>query len=78
MGLFSCFIIKQLLKISQAKGLRERARELAEHNAQALEKRGFETLIVDCPECYRAFKEFYPVWGQLSRQKLFILPMDTI
>ncbi len=45
-------------------GLRETARQLAEHNVQAIERKGFETLIVDCPECYRAFREFYPAWGQ--------------
>lgn len=44
-------------------GLRERAKELAEHNAHAFKKKGFETLVVDCPECYRAFKEFYPAMG---------------
>ncbi len=44
-------------------GLRERATELAEHNMQAFEKKGFETLVIDCPECYRAFKEFYPALG---------------
>jgi len=44
-------------------GLRERAAELAEHNVQAIKKKGIETLVVDCPECYRAFKEFYPVMG---------------
>ena len=44
-------------------GLRERAKDLAGHNVQALNKKGFETLVVDCPECYRAFKEFYPAMG---------------
>jgi Fe-S oxidoreductase len=44
-------------------GLRERAGELAEHNRQALAEKGFETLVVDCPECYRAFREFYPAMG---------------
>jgi heterodisulfide reductase subunit D len=45
-------------------GLRKRAEELAEHNLQAMKKRGLRTLVVDCPECYRAFKEFYPAMGR--------------
>ncbi len=40
---------------------------MAEHNTQALEKKEFETIIVDCPECYRAFKDFYPAMGYTIR-----------
>lgn len=51
-------------------GLREKAKELAKHNVQALEEKGFELLIVDCPDCYRAFKEFYPAWGYPLKAKV--------
>ncbi len=51
-------------------GLRGRAGELAKHNAQALDKKGFDILIVDCPECYRAFTEFYPAWGYPLKTKI--------
>jgi len=44
-------------------GLRETAADIAQHNVNALKKKGIETLIVDCPECYRAIKEFYPAMG---------------
>ncbi len=44
-------------------GLRKSSAELAEHNVQAMARRGIQTLVVDCPECYRAFTEFYPAMG---------------
>jgi heterodisulfide reductase subunit D len=44
-------------------GLRKSAAELAAHNVQAMEKLGIRKLVVDCPECYRAFTEFYPAMG---------------
>lgn len=44
-------------------GFRERAKELAKHNADAIQEKGLELLVVDCPECYRALKEFYPAFG---------------
>ncbi len=47
----------------QKMGFRKVAKELAEHNMREIKDRGFDTLLVDCPECYRAFKEFYPDWG---------------
>lgn len=43
-------------------GLQEQAKKLAENNKEKIEERGFDVLLVDCPECYRAFKEFYPEW----------------
>lgn len=45
-------------------GLRKTAQELASHNIKAMKDLGIETLIVDCPECYRSFKEFYPTMDQ--------------
>lgn len=41
-------------------GLRETASELMAHNAAAINNRSFDTLVVDCPECYRAFNDYYP------------------
>jgi heterodisulfide reductase subunit D len=45
-------------------GLRETAKDLADHNLSALDKKGIETLVVDCPECYRSFNDFYPEMGK--------------
>ncbi|WP_431359045.1 (Fe-S)-binding protein [Halovenus amylolytica] len=44
-------------------GLRDTALDLMEHNANAINNRGFETLVVDCPECYRALNDYYPHFG---------------
>ncbi|MEF8826126.1 MAG: (Fe-S)-binding protein [Halapricum sp.] len=43
-------------------GLWDTAKSLAEHNSEAINEHSFETLLVDSPEAYRAFNDFYPHW----------------
>ena len=51
-------------------GLRKTAEELAKHNIKEIESRGIETLVLDCPECYRSFKDFYPAMGYPFKGKI--------
>ena len=44
-------------------GLRERAREMSEHNAKCIKATGVKTVIASCPGCARALKLEYPKWG---------------
>lgn len=44
-------------------GLRETAFDLMEYNANIINDSNVDQLIVDSPECYRAFNEFYPHFG---------------
>ncbi len=44
-------------------GLRDAAKKLAEHNAQAIKKIGCKTIVVSCPGCYEAFRTYYPSWN---------------
>ncbi|MHA1356646.1 MAG: (Fe-S)-binding protein [Candidatus Helarchaeota archaeon] len=41
-------------------GLREKAKELAQHNVDAIQKKGVKKVIFSCAGCYRTFKEDYP------------------
>ncbi len=41
-------------------GQRTAARELAEHNVNAIKKFGIKTLVTGCAECYGTFRGFYP------------------
>ena len=44
-------------------GLRDRAREMSEHNAKYITATGVKTVIASCPGCARALKLEYPKWG---------------
>ena len=44
-------------------GLRNRAREMSEHNAKFIAATGVKTVIASCPGCARALKLEYPNWG---------------
>ena len=44
-------------------GLRNRAKEMAEHNAKVIAATGVKTVIASCPGCARALKLEYPKWG---------------
>jgi Fe-S oxidoreductase len=44
-------------------GLRDRAKEMAEHNVAAIKVTGTSTVIGTCPGCTRALKLEYPKWG---------------
>ena len=44
-------------------GLRDRAREMSDHNAKFIGASGVKTVITSCPGCARALKLEYPKWG---------------
>jgi len=44
-------------------GLRERARELAKHNAKVIKDTKVKTVVASCPSCARALKLEYERWG---------------
>jgi heterodisulfide reductase subunit D len=44
-------------------GLRERAREMSEHNAKFIEATRVKVVITSCPGCTRALGLEYPKWG---------------
>jgi heterodisulfide reductase subunit D len=44
-------------------GLRDRAKEMSEHNAKFIKRTGVETIISSCPGCARSLKLEYPKWG---------------
>jgi Fe-S oxidoreductase len=48
------------------------ARQVAEHNLASLEKRGIDTVITSCAECFGAFRDFYPRLGDLKFRVMHI------
>lgn len=44
-------------------GLRDRAKEMSEHNAMFIAATGVKTVIASCPGCARALKLEYSKWG---------------
>jgi len=44
-------------------GLRDRAKEMSEHNAKFINETGVKTVIASCPGCARALDLEYPKWG---------------
>jgi Fe-S oxidoreductase len=44
-------------------GLRDTSMKLADHNSAAVNEQSWDTLVVDSPEAFRAFNDFYPHWG---------------
>jgi Fe-S oxidoreductase len=44
-------------------GLRDRAKEMSEHNAKFITTTGIKTIIASCPGCARSLKLEYPKWG---------------
>ncbi|MHA1135654.1 MAG: (Fe-S)-binding protein [Candidatus Thorarchaeota archaeon] len=46
-----------------ALGLWDTAKEMAEHNKQAIEATGVKTVITTCPGCAKALRKQYPEWG---------------
>jgi heterodisulfide reductase subunit D len=44
-------------------GQEEEFRRVAQHNLEAVERRGAGRLVTGCPGCYRAFKRSYPRMG---------------
>ena len=53
-------------------GQRETAKQLAEHNLDAIKAQGIETIITGCAECYGTFKGFYPRIAKLDFEVLHI------
>lgn len=43
-----------------AAGLGERARELAEHNVEMIQRLGARELVATCPSCFHMWKHYYP------------------
>ncbi|MHA2202173.1 MAG: (Fe-S)-binding protein [Candidatus Hodarchaeales archaeon] len=43
-------------------GLRDRAKEMSEHNAKFITTTGIKTIIASCPGCARSLKLEYPKW----------------
>lgn len=41
-------------------GLRDQARDLIDHNLEAVRKKGARTVVFSCPSCYRMWQEHYP------------------
>ena len=50
----------------------EAAREVAEHNLEALQKQGVDTVVTSCAECFGAFRDFYPRLRELNVQVMHI------
>jgi Fe-S oxidoreductase len=44
-------------------GLRDRAKEMSEHNAKFIKETGIKTIIASCPGCAGALDHGYPKWG---------------
>ncbi len=44
-------------------GLRDRAKEMSDHNAKFITETGVKTVIASCPGCARALDLEYPKWG---------------
>ncbi len=56
-------------------GQTEVARELAEHNVEAIKRLGIKTLVTSCAECYGTFRGFYPRIVQPDFEVLHISQM---
>ena len=46
-------------------GAKEAARELIDHNLEAVRERGAKEVVCACPSCYQMWREFYPL-GELK------------
>ena len=54
-------------------GLRNRAREMSEHNAKFIAETGIKTVIASCPGCARALDLEYPKWGTKLNEEVEVL-----
>jgi len=53
-------------------GLRDRVKDLVEHNLKAVREKGAKKVIFSCPSCYQMWREHYPREFEISHVTQFV------